>query len=110
MRNLRRNQVFTVINILGLAPGLATCMVILLFVQHELSHVRYNEKADQIVRVVIKGRMQGDDLKEAHVMSPGVVRDLNFKSLPERMIFPAGQRTKEIGIRKVRGHPGGDRQ
>jgi putative ABC transport system permease protein len=70
LRNLRRNKVFTAINVLGLALGLATCMVILLFVQHELSYDRYNEKADQIVRVVIKGRMQGDDLKEAHVMPP----------------------------------------
>jgi len=70
LRNLRRNKVFTAINVLGLALGLATCMVILLFVQHELSYDRFNEKADQIVRVVIKGRMQGDDLKEAHVMPP----------------------------------------
>ncbi|WP_431215711.1 ABC transporter permease [Puia sp. P3] len=70
LRNLRRNKVFTAINVLGLALGLATCMVILLFVQHELSYDRYNEKAGQIVRVVIKGRMQGDDLKEAHVMPP----------------------------------------
>jgi len=70
LRNLRRNKVFTAINVLGLALGLATCMVILLFVQHELSYDRYNEKADEIVRVVIKGRMQGDDLKEAHVMPP----------------------------------------
>ncbi|HEY4291073.1 MAG TPA: ABC transporter permease [Puia sp.] len=70
LRNLRRNKLFTAINIFGLALGLATCLVILLFVQHELSYDRYNEKADQIVRVVIKGVMQGGELKEANVMPP----------------------------------------
>src|ERR1700754_3724573 len=70
LRNLRRNKLFSAINIFGLALGLATCLVILLFVQHELSYDRYNEKADQIVRVVIKGVMQGGELKEANVMPP----------------------------------------
>ena len=70
LRNLRRNKMFSAINIFGLALGLATCLTILLFVQHELSYDRYNEKADQIVRVVIWGMMQGGELKEANVMPP----------------------------------------
>jgi len=70
LRNLRRNKLFSAINIFGLALGLATCLVILLFVQHELSYDRYNEKADQIVRVVIRGVMQGGELREANVMPP----------------------------------------
>src|SRR5258708_29797377 len=81
LRNLRRNKLFSAINIFGLALGLATCLVILLFVQHELSYDRYNEKADQIVRVVIRGRMQGGELKEANVMPP-VARTLK-KDYPE---------------------------
>src|SRR5258706_15959746 len=70
LRNLQRNKLFSAINIFGLALGLATCLLILLFVQHELSYDRYNEKADQIVRVVIRGNMQGGELKEANVMPP----------------------------------------
>src|ERR1700754_928674 len=81
LRNLRRNKLFSAINIFGLALGLATCLVILLFVQHELSYDRYNEKADQIVRVVIKGVMQGGELKEGNVMPP--IAQTMKKDFPE---------------------------
>jgi putative ABC transport system permease protein len=69
-RNLIRNKVFSAINIVGLALGLATCLTISLFVLDELSYDRYNEKADQIVRVFFQGTMQGGTIKEAHVMPP----------------------------------------
>ena len=81
LRNLLRNKLFSAINIFGLALGLATCLVILLFVQHELSYDRFNKKADQIVRVVIRGVMQGGELKEANVMPP-VAQTLK-KDFPE---------------------------
>jgi len=69
-RNLLRNRAFSAINIVGLAIGLASCMLISLYVLDELSFDRYNEKADQIVRVVFKGNMQGGKINESHVMPP----------------------------------------
>ncbi|MCE7039430.1 ABC transporter permease [Dyadobacter sp. CY312] len=69
-RNLLRNRAFSAINIVGLAIGLASCMLISLYVLDELSFDRYNEKADQIVRVVFKGTMQGGKINESHVMPP----------------------------------------
>ncbi|WP_461103556.1 ABC transporter permease [Spirosoma koreense] len=69
-RNLVRNKAFSAINIVGLAIGLATCLIISLFVLDELSYDRYNEKADRIVRVFFQGTMQGGTMKEAHVMPP----------------------------------------
>ena len=51
LRNLRRGRAFTFINVFGLALGLASCLLILLYVQDELSYDRFHEKADQIVRV-----------------------------------------------------------
>lgn len=69
-RNLLRNRAFSAINITGLAIGLASCMLISLYVLDELSFDRYNEKADQIVRVIFKGTMQGGKINEAHVMPP----------------------------------------
>lgn len=50
-RSLYRNKGFTALNILGLALGLATCLLIVLYVVDELSYDRYNEKADRIYRV-----------------------------------------------------------
>jgi len=69
-RNLRRNKAFSAINIFGLAIGMATCLVILLFISNELSYDRYNTKADRIVRVVFQGSIQGEKMAEAHVMPP----------------------------------------
>ena len=69
-RNLWRHKSFSAINIFGLAIGIATCLIIILFIQSELSYDRYNEKADRIVRVVFRGTTQGGKMNEAHVMPP----------------------------------------
>jgi len=69
-RNLWRHKAFSAINILGLAIGIATCLVIMLFVGHELSYDRFNEKADRTVRVIFRGSIQGEKMEEAHVMPP----------------------------------------
>jgi putative ABC transport system permease protein len=50
-RNLLKNKGFTAINILGLALGLATCLLIVFYVFDELSFDRFNTKADRIYRV-----------------------------------------------------------
>jgi putative ABC transport system permease protein len=51
LRNLWKNKGFSAINIVGLAIGLATCLLIILYVMDELSYDRYNEKADRIYRL-----------------------------------------------------------
>jgi len=50
-RNLWKNKGYSAINILGLAIGLATCLLITLFVVDELSYDKFNKKADRIYRV-----------------------------------------------------------
>jgi putative ABC transport system permease protein len=50
-RNLARQKVYAFINIFGLAVGMACCLVIFLYVRHELSFDRYHAKADRIFRV-----------------------------------------------------------
>ena len=50
-RNLLKNKFYTSINIIGLAAGLATCLLILLYVLDELSYDKYNVNADRIYRV-----------------------------------------------------------
>lgn len=69
-RNLLRDKAFSVINIFGLAIGIATCLIIMLFVQNELGYDRFNKKADRIVRVTFQGLVQGEKLNEATVMPP----------------------------------------
>ncbi|MGM9507391.1 ABC transporter permease [Larkinella sp. GY13] len=69
-RNLARNRAFSAINIVGLAFGLASCLLISLYVLDELSFDRYHEKADRIVRVIFRGTVQGGKMNESHVMPP----------------------------------------
>ncbi|MEM9832316.1 MAG: ABC transporter permease [Bacteroidota bacterium] len=51
LRNLARYKQMTLINILGLAVGMTACILILLFVQYELSYDRYHENTDRIYRI-----------------------------------------------------------
>ena len=69
-RNLLRSKAFSAINIVGLSLGLATCMIIGLFVLDELSFDRFHEKADRIVRVTFRANMSGNKINEANVMPP----------------------------------------
>jgi putative ABC transport system permease protein len=50
-RNLLKNKGFTAINVLGLALGLTTCLLIVFYVFDELSYDRYNVNADRIYRI-----------------------------------------------------------
>ena len=51
INNLFKNKLYSAINIIGLAVGLAACIIISIYVQHELSYDRHWEKADLIYRV-----------------------------------------------------------
>ena len=69
-RNLWRNKGFSVINILGLAIGITTCLIILLFVYNELSYDRFNVNSERIVRITFQGSVAGQKFNEASVMPP----------------------------------------
>lgn len=51
-RNLWRNKNFTVINVAGLAAGIAVCLVIFLIIQFELSFDNFHGKKDRIYRIL----------------------------------------------------------
>lgn len=69
-RSLRKNKGFTVINILGLALGLATCLLIVLYVVDELSYDRYNTKANRIYRVNEDLKLGDNNVRYAVCMPP----------------------------------------
>ncbi|MGA9407671.1 MAG: ABC transporter permease, partial [Bacteroidota bacterium] len=51
LRNILRQRIYSFINILGLAIGIACCILILLFVRYELSYDTFNKNSDRIYRV-----------------------------------------------------------
>ena len=56
VRSLTRYKAYSLINVAGLAIGMTCCMLILLFVQHELSYDRFHRDADRIYRVLRETR------------------------------------------------------
>ena len=69
-RNIRKNKTFSIINIAGLAIGLACFILIAMFVMDEISYDRYNEKADRIYRVNSDIRFGGTEMKLAVCSDP----------------------------------------
>ena len=70
IRNLWRNKTFTAINVFGLAIGISTCLLIMLFVQNELSYDRFNDKGGPYCTGCFQGFDRGEKMKEARVMPP----------------------------------------
>jgi len=59
LRNILRHKGYSIINIAGLAVGLTSCLLILLWVQDELSFDRFNKNAKQIYFVTLDQRYSG---------------------------------------------------
>lgn len=53
-RSLRKNKLYAAINIFGLAIGLTACLLIGIYIHHELSYDTFNKNADRIVRVTME--------------------------------------------------------
>jgi len=54
LRNMNKNKSYSMINIFGLTLGMACCILIMLWIQDELSFEDFHKKADRIARVVSK--------------------------------------------------------
>src|ERR1700753_840619 len=50
-RNIRKNKVFSFINVIGLAIGMAACLLILQYVNFELSFDQFNQHGGDLYRV-----------------------------------------------------------
>ena len=81
LRNLFKNKIFSLINVLGLSVGLASFVLISLYVYHELSMDRYHAKADRIYRIVENLRTENELLFQS-VSSPPMGPSL-AKDFPE---------------------------
>jgi putative ABC transport system permease protein len=82
IRNLRRQKLFSIINLLGLTVSISSALLIYLYVRHELSFDRFHPHADRIYRVnqtFIWG--EGDD-RQFGSTGPGVASALR-EELPE---------------------------
>src|SRR5580704_15243810 len=81
LRSLYRQKAFSAINITGLAIGMASAMLILLWIQNELSFDRFHEKKDRIYqawnRVAFNGKIM------TWGATPKILASSSQKDLPE---------------------------
>lgn len=69
-RNFGKQPGFVILNIFGLATGLASFMFIMLYVYHELTFDRFHKNYENIYRVKVVGRMSGGKLDQAVTAAP----------------------------------------
>ncbi|HET6252773.1 MAG TPA: ABC transporter permease [Puia sp.] len=107
-RNLWKNKGFSAINILGLAIGLATCLLILIYVQDELSYDRWNVNADRIYRLDNDIRFGGNSVSLAVAPAPAgpailrdypeVEKEVRFRQNGGRLVKKDNQNIKEESV------------
>jgi putative ABC transport system permease protein len=52
LRNLTRNKVYSLINVLGLSLGIGCCLLLSLYIQDEASYDRHHKRLDDLYRIV----------------------------------------------------------
>ncbi|MCD9019271.1 ABC transporter permease [Parachryseolinea silvisoli] len=70
LRNLRRNKVFSLINIVGLSVGVACCLLLVLYVQDELRYDTYHRDGGRVFRITSSSNLS--DFKPYPRTSPPI--------------------------------------
>jgi len=81
LRNLAKHQINTTINVAGLAIGMASCLLILLYVTDELSYDRHWVNGDRIYRMALERKYPGRSTKYA-IIPPSYAQSVK-KEIPE---------------------------
>jgi putative ABC transport system permease protein len=81
LRSFKRQRSYIIINILGLSIGIACSLLIAVFVLNEASYDKYNEKKDRIYRLVLNGKIGGQEIVGA--FTPSVMGPTMLEEFPE---------------------------
>jgi putative ABC transport system permease protein len=80
-RRLLRQKTISLINIFGLSVGLAACLLIYLYIDHELSYDKYHPNADRVARLTTIIHAAGSDVNVA--LAPYPAGGNLLRSFPE---------------------------
>ncbi len=88
LRKIRKHKGYSFINIVGLAIGVAACLLLFLWVQDELSYDRYHQNVDQIYRVVSQYESEGRVRRSARTPAPlGPALEREFQDVEKSVRF-----------------------
>ncbi len=62
-RSIRKNKLYTFINLLGLTTGIVSCLLIGLYIWNELSFDRFHDNADRIAKVYMEYQFAGTNVQ-----------------------------------------------
>ena len=69
-RNMMRNKTSSIINVSGLSIGIACVLMIVIYIQNELSYDKFHKDADRIYQVTLKGNMGGQEFWAGNTPPP----------------------------------------
>ena len=78
LRNVARNKLFSIINIVGLSIGMAATLLMLLWIVNEVSYDRFYTKSDRVYRLMSRFEQKGE-IKTTNSFSPDLLPVLKEK-------------------------------
>ena len=104
VRSLLRHRMSSSMNILGLGTGIAAGIMVLVLVQHELTHDRHHHQARRIYRVV-RGAVGDDGDREHTLRAYRTVRGESFASSKAELAgIRAGEGELRVDLRRTEGN------
>lgn len=67
LKHLRKQKVFSIINILGLTVGITCCFLIFLFIMNEMSYDNFHQNGKNIYRIMRTGMINGNESQIPYV-------------------------------------------
>src|SRR3954453_9201388 len=112
LRSSRKNLLFSVINIAGLAIGMAACLLILQYVSFELSYDHFNANAADIYRVVNDRYQEGKLVQHGTITYsavgkamkddfPEIINNTRVEPFSEQVFINGDKRIGDINVLAV---------
>lgn len=105
-RNVLKNKTFSAINIIGLAIGLASCLLIFQFVSFELGYDKFNDKFERTYRITNDRFQNGKLIQHGTIMYPtiGPTMAKDYEEIEEyTRLMPGGEMNVKINDKLFRG-------
>ena len=96
-RNMLRNKTSSFINVGGLSVGIAAALLILIFIQKELSYDKFHKDANRIFQVVLNGNMSGQEFWGGNTPPP--VGAALTNNIPEIESYTRFYKANDIVVR-----------
>lgn len=108
LRNLKKQKVYSIINILGLTLGITSSLFMFLYVQDELSYDQHFENAERVYRITTHGKFTDSEINAAmtppalgaalKAHDPGVERVAAFSKITAQTLEVDGKKYPQASV------------